>query len=360
MGLPQRASLALALLSSLASAQQVPDGYPAGYAELIRAAEKEGAVTIYSSTDSKSVAGVLQAFQGRYPKIKVEFVDQSSNEVYTRFTSEFAAGQGTGDLAWGGADTAVKLIEDGIAAEYTSPETGNLRPGANYRNAAYSITYEPIVMIYNKRLLPAADVPKTRQELTRVLTEKREAYRGKIGTYDVERSAAGIGFLGEDSRAFPDTAWPLFKAMAQADLKFFTSNGTMVERVASGEIALAYNLAAANIAERLKTDTTIGMIVPCDYTLYLTRTAIISKKAKHPNAAKVFLDYLLSKEGQQKLADKSIGSIRTDVQNNPVLQRPAECKNERALMPSPERLVVFDPVWRGGFLKQWKTVLQAK
>ena len=360
MRLPQRASLALALLSSIASAQQVPDGYPAGYAELISAAEKEGAVTIYSSTDSKSVAGVLQAFQARYPKIKVEFVDQSSNEVYTRFTSEFAAGQGTGDLAWGGSDTAVKLIEDGIAAEYTSPETRNLRAGANYKNAAYSITYEPIVMIYNKRLMPAADVPKTRQELTRVLTEKREVYRGKIGTYDVERSAAGVGFLGEDSRAFPDTAWPLFKAMAQADLKFFTSNGTMVERVASGEIALAYNLAAANVAERLKTDTTIGMIVPCDYTLYLTRTAVISKKAKHPNAAKVFLDYLLSKEGQQKLADKSIGSIRTDVQINPVLQRPSDCKNERALMPSPERLVVFDPVWRGGFLKQWKTVLQAK
>ena len=48
------------------------------------------------------------------------------------------------------------------------------------------------------------------------------------------------------------------------------------------------------------------------------------------------------------------------MQNNPVLQRPVECKNERALIPSPERLVVFDPVWRGGFLKQWKTVLQAK
>lgn len=360
MRLLQRASLALALLSSVASAQEVPDGYPPGYADLIRAAETEGAVSVYSSTDSKSVAGLLQAFQARYPKIKVEFVDQSSNEVYTRFTSEFAAGQGTGDLAWGGADTAVKLIEDGIAAEYASPETRNLRSGANYKNAAYSITYEPIVMIYNKRLLPAADVPKTRQELTRVLTEKRDVYRGKIGTYDVERSAAGVGFLGEDSRAFPDTAWPLFKAMAQADLKFFTSNGTMVERVASGEIALAYNLAAANVAERLKTDSTIGMIVPCDYTLYLTRTAVISKKAKHPNAAKVFLDYLLSKEGQQKLADKSIGSIRTDVQNNPVLQRPRECKNERALMPGPERLVVFDPVWRGGFLKQWKTVLQAK
>jgi len=360
MKLHYATALSLALLSSLSYAQAVPRGYPVEYAGLIAAAEKEGVVTVYSSTDSKSVAGVLQGFQARYPKIRIEFVDQSSNEVYTRFTSESAAGQGTGDIAWAGADTAVKLIEDGIVAEYVSPETPHLRPGAAFRNAAYAITYEPIVMVYNRRLMPEVDVPKTRQDLTRLLSQKREAYRGKIGTYDVERSAAGIGFLGEDSRAFPDIAWPLFKAMAQAEMKLFTSNGTMVERVASGEIALAYDLAAANVAERMKTDATIGMVVPCDFTLYLTRTAIISNKAKHPNAAKVFIDYLLSQEGQQKLADKSIGSIRQDVQINPVLQPAAECSNARALTPGPERLVVFDPAWRVGFLRQWKSLLQAK
>jgi iron(III) transport system substrate-binding protein len=360
MRLQAAASLPLLLLATWATAQNLPSGYPAEYARIIEAAEKEGVVTIYSSTDSKSVAGVIQSFQARYPKIKVEYVDQSSNEVYTRFTSEAAAGQGTGDIAWAGADTAVKLMDDGIAAEYVSPETRNLMPGAAYKNAAYAITYEPIVMIYNKRMLAAADVPKTRQDLTRLLTEKREVFRGKVGTYDVERSAAGIAFLGEDTRAYPETAWALFKAMGQAQMKLFTSNGTMVERVASGEIALAYNLAAANVAERMKTDSTIGMVLPCDFTLYLTRTAIISNKAKHPNSARVFLDYVLSKEGQQKLADKSIGSIRPDVQNNPALQRAAECTKVKALTPSPERLVVFDPTWRAGFLRQWKGVLQAK
>lgn len=343
-----------------AAAQAVPAGYPADYARLIEAAEKEGTVTVYSSTDSKSVAGVLQAFQARYPKIKVDFVDQSSNELYTRFTSEAAAGQGTGDIAWAGADTAVKLFEDGIAAEYASPEIRNLPSYASWKNTAYAITYEPIVLIYNKRLVPAGDVPVTRQDFTKLLTTKRDTYSGKVGTYDAERNAAGIGFLGEDSRSFPDTAWPLFKAMGAANVKLFNSNGTMVERVASGEIAFAYNLAAANVAERMKTDPSIGMVLPCDYTLFLTRTAVISKKGRNPNAARVFLDFLLSKEGQQKLADKSIGSIRADVQNNPTLQRAAECKNAKALSPGPERLVVFDAAWRAGFLRQWKSALQTK
>lgn len=338
----------------------MPAGYPADYAKLIEAAEKEGVVTVYSSTDSKSVAGMLQAFQARYPKIKVDFVDQSSNELYTRFTSEAAAGQGTGDIAWAGADTAVKLFDDGIATEYVSPEARNLPPHAIWKNAAFGVTYEPIVMVYNKRLVAPADVPVTRQDLTRLLTAKRDTYNGKIGTYDAERNAAGIGFLGEDSRSYPDTAWPLFRAMGAAGVKLFNSNGTMVERVASGEIALAYNLAAANVAERMKTDTSIGMVLPCDYTLYLTRTAVISKKGKHPNAARVFMDFMLSKEGQQKLADKSIGAIRTDVQNNPTLTRAAECRNAKPLAAGPERLVVFDPTWRAGFLRQWKSAIQPK
>jgi iron(III) transport system substrate-binding protein len=361
MSLRFTASLLSAMLvSTVACAQAIPAGYPADYARLIEAAQKEGAVAVYSSTDSKAVAGVIQAFQARYPRIQVDFVDQSSNEVYTRFTSEFAAGQGTGDIAWAGSDTAAKLIEDGIAAEYVSAESPNLPPYASWKNAAYAITYEPIVLIYNKRLVPAGDVPATRADLTRLLTTKRDAYQGKIGTYDAERNAAGIGFLGEDSRSFPDVAWPLFKAMGQAGVKLYNSNGTMVERVASGEIAMAYNLAAANVAERMKSDSSIGMVVPCDYTLYLTRTAVISKKARNPNAARVFLDFLLSKEGQQKLADKSIGTIRTDVQNNPVLQRAADCKNAKPLTPGPERLVVFDPTWRVGFLRQWKSAIQTK
>ncbi|NML42260.1 ABC transporter substrate-binding protein [Ramlibacter sp. G-1-2-2] len=352
--------LLLPLLPVLAPAQAVPAGYPADYARLIEAAEREGTVTIYSSFDSKSAVGLLQAFQARFPKIKVDFVDQSSNEIYTRFTSEAAAGQGTGDIGLGGADTAVKLYQDGIAAEYASPEARNLPPYAIWKNVAFATTYEPIVTIYNKRLMPPGDVPATHQDLTRLLTDKREAYRGKIGTYDPERSGAGIGFLGEDSIAYPGTAWPLFKAMGQAEVKLFTSNGTMVERVASGEILLAYNLAAANVAERMKTDSSVGMILPCDYTLYLTRTAILSKRGKHPNAAKVFLDFLLSKDGQQQLADKSVGSIRSDVKNNPVLQRAAACTNAKALTPGPERLEVFDPAWRVSFLRQWKSGLQAK
>ncbi|WP_076999549.1 ABC transporter substrate-binding protein [Variovorax sp. KK3] len=348
------------VLAHFASAQTVPTGYPKEYAKLVEAAEREGVVTVYSSTDSKSVAGLLQAFQARYPKIKVDFVDQSSNEIYTRFTSEAAAGQGTGDIGWAGSDTAVKLFHDGIAAEYVSPEARNVPDFAIWKNAAFAVTYEPIVTIYNKRMVPAGDVPATRQDLTRLLIDKRETYRGKVGTYDAERNAAGIGFLGEDSRSYPETAWPLFKALGQSGVKLFNSNGTMVERVASGEIALAYNLAAANVAERMKTDPSIGMILPCDYTLYLTRTVVLSKRGKHPNAAKVFLDFVLSKEGQQQMADKSIGSIRADVQNNPALRRAPECKNAKALTPGPERLIVFDPAWRIDFLRQWKAALQAK
>jgi iron(III) transport system substrate-binding protein len=66
---------------------------------------------------------------------------------------------------------------------------------------------------------------------------------------------------------------------------------------------------------KAQADPNVGVVIPRDFTLILTRLAFIPKAAAHPNAARVFLDYLLSKRGQQVVADKALlYSIRPDVQ----------------------------------------------
>src|SRR4030095_11717985 len=67
------------------------------------AAQKEGKLIIYSSTDSGSVEPLLQDFKSVYPFLQVEYNDLNTTEMYNRFVAESASGSGTADFMWSSA-----------------------------------------------------------------------------------------------------------------------------------------------------------------------------------------------------------------------------------------------------------------
>src|SRR5215813_7119250 len=153
--------LITALTLAAGAHAQVPQGYPADYGQIVDAAKKEGKVVIYATTDAVAANPLVKDFQALYPGIQVEYSDLNSTELYNRFIAEAAAGGGTADILWSSAmDLQVKLASDGYAATYTSPETSALPKWAVWQAQAYGTTYEPISFVYNKRLVPAEDVPQ--------------------------------------------------------------------------------------------------------------------------------------------------------------------------------------------------------
>ena len=84
-------------------------------------------------------------------------------------------------------DLQVKLVADGHAATYASPEIPGLPKWAVWKNQAYGTTYEPITFVYNKRLVPEADVPKDHTALLKLLKAKPDSYKGKVTAYDPEK-----------------------------------------------------------------------------------------------------------------------------------------------------------------------------
>src|SRR5213083_640276 len=136
-------AIAVAVASAAALAQAVPPGYPADYAQTIAAANKEGKVVIYSALDTKAAQPLIKDFNAVYPNIKVEYNDMNSTELYNRYIAEVAAGQGGADVMWSSAmDLQVKLVDDGQAMTYKSPEAGKLPQWAVYKDQAYGTTYE--------------------------------------------------------------------------------------------------------------------------------------------------------------------------------------------------------------------------
>jgi len=239
------AMTALVVACIPAIAQTIPAGYPADYAQTIAAANKEGKVVIYSALDTKAAQPLVKDFNALYPNIKVEYNDMNSPEMYNRFIAEVASGQGSADVMWSSAmDLQVKLVDDGHAMTYASPEVSKLPTWAVYKNQAYGTTYEPAVFIYNKRLVTGDEIPQDHAAFAKVINGKVDKFKGKVTTYDIEKSGVGFMLITQDSKFNPQF-WDMVKALGVVGPRVQSSAGTMMERISSGE-----NLAAAKAYQK--------------------------------------------------------------------------------------------------------------
>ena len=356
-----RGLAALALLPAIAWSQ-VPAGYPGAYADTIAAAKKEGKVVIYSTTDTASANPLINDFKVLYPGISVEYNDMNSTEVYNRFISEKAAGGASADVLWSSSmDLQIKLVSEGSALTYASPEIASLPAWSVWKNEAFGTTYEPIAIVYNKRLLSGDEIPQSHADLLRVFTQKADKLRGKVTTYDIEKSGVGFMLITQDSKYIPNF-WDFVKTLGTVQPRVQSSAGTMMERISSGENLLGFNIFNSYAVLRAKKDPSIGIVLPKDYTLVMSRVMFISKNAKNPAAGKLWLDYVLSKRGQAIIANASeLGSIRNDVQGD--LTAAAYQKTLGAtLKPIPvsaDLLGYLDQAKRLDFLKQWQAAMKA-
>ncbi len=350
-------------LVSVASFAQFPSGYPADYAQIAAAAAKEGKLVLYSVTDAVAAGPLVKDFQALHPEVQIEFTDINSTELYNRFISEAAAGAGSADLLWSSAmDLQLRLVTDGYALTYQSPEAANLPAWAVWHNQAFGTTFEPAVIVYNKRLMPSEDVPKSHAELTRLLTNKRDKYQGKVASYDPERSGFGFMLATHDAEV-SSSFWDLVRALGGSGTKLYTSTGVMLERISSGEHLLGYNMVGSYAQIRAKKDPAIGVIYPKDYTLVYSRILVIPKAAKHPNAAKLFVDYTLSKRGQEIMANQAqLYSIRPDVQGETTAANLTKMLGAslKPIAVSADLLVYLDPTKRLEFLKQWQQAMGSR
>ncbi len=325
------------------------------YQRIISSALEEGNLTIYATTDHRSVAGLLAEFSRLYPDIQLTYLDLNAATLNTRFIDEVTAAEPTADLLWSSAmDLQIKLVNDGYALAYSSPEKSNLPSWAVWKDEAWGVTAEPIVMVYNKALVPAEDVPRTHDDLTQLLARKQDFYAGKIATYDPFASSVGFLYLTQDMQNNRNT-WDLVAALGATRPTLYASSVRMTEDVAAGSKLLAYNVIGSYVLERLAENPSIGIISPQDYTLIMSRIAVIPKAARHPNAARLFLDFMLSKHGQKVLADSYLDSVRSDVPSpsGAVHLSP----KARAIRVGPGLIANLDRVRRRAILKAWNDLV---
>jgi iron(III) transport system substrate-binding protein len=321
------------------------------------AVEARVQLNIVSTTDASEVADLLADFRARYPSIETVYSKANSNDIYNQIVDPSSSSAPPGDVIWSSAmDLQVKLVNDGYAQPYVSKEIAHIPDWAIWKDEAYAITAEPIVIVYNKNLVPESDIPRTRAELTDLLRKKPDIYRGKIASYDPEQSGSGFLFLTRDARV-TKTTWDMVRAFGNAGIKLYSTTGTVLDRITSGEHLIAYNMIGSYAIERAREDPSIGVVFPADYIILMSRIAFIPVAAQHPESAKLFLDYLLSERGQKFLLTRSVGPVRVGLGADGVI--PAD--HIDAVKPihiGPELLTYLDQSKRASFLKEWRRALQ--
>lgn len=359
---PARLMWVFLLFMPLLALAQVAAGYPRDYAATIAAAKREGKLVIYASTDRAAASYLIRDFGKLYPGIEIDYQESNSAELYHRFVKETASESPSADVLWSSAmDLQVKLVNDAYALHYLSPEIAQLPEWAVWKNEAYGTTFEPVVFAYNTRGIRADEVPRTHIEFAKLIESDPGRFHGKLITYDLERAGLGFLFAARDvlsSNAF----WDIARLMGAAEVRLQTSTATMLESVASGESLLAYNLLGSYAYNKSRTDPSIGFVFPRDYTLIVSRVAFINRRAANPNAAKLWLDYLLSQRGQSVLANQAgLFAIRRDVagDNTASFLTRSLGASLRPIPIGPSLMAYLDRSKREALLKQWRHAISA-
>lgn len=354
-------SVTLVLLFAAPALAQVPKGYPASYQKTIDEARKEKKLVVYSSTDQASAQFLIDDFRALYPFIEVEYNDIGTTQLYSRFISEAAAGGKSADFVWSsGMELQVKLAADGYALPYTSPEAKFYPASSKLDNILYGTTMEPGVLVYNKRFVKKP--PTTRQEFAKLLADPK--MNGKVATWDPEKSGIGFTFLHQDSVTV-GSIMDLFKAFGKSGTAQYSSSGVMMEKVISGEHHFGYNVIGSYALLRAEKVPDIGVAFFKDKTVAFQRPAFISKLGEHPNAAKLFLDYLLSTRGQNVMANKSLiyalrsGTTGPAVPKN-IYGKIGGKQNLYVIPVSRDLLKNLEPAVRNDFLNDWRTALKGQ
>ncbi len=299
-----------------------------------------GRLTVYGTTDRAQFAAVVDDFERSYPDTSVEYVELEAEPLYDRFLHEEAEGRVRADLLLSSAtDLQVKLVNDGYAAAHLSQHASEMPDWSNWRNEAFGFTAEPVVMVFNTRLMAGRTIPSSRPELLADLRSDRKFWRGRIGTYDIVESSVGYFLASQDAR-FSSDFGALIEAFRDARVEQRGTTAALLDELADGKIALGYNLLGSYAHSRAERLPWLKVVYPEDYTLSVSRTAMIPRSAPHPEAAHQFLEYLLSPRGQKILTqDSDLKAIR-DETNSPGRQR--EIDSIRPIPLGPGLLVYLD------------------
>ena len=262
----------------------------------LEAAKKEGKVVWYTSLALTSAEKVAKLFEAAYPGVKVEVHRTGSERILQRVMQELQANLKIADVVHtSDAGHYVLLKEKKLLAKF-APAGVDRFPAAfkDKDGFHYGLRATVNVIAYNTKIIPAAEAPKTWKDL---LDPK---WKGKLVTAHPGYS----GVIATHVLALVQLhGWDYFKQLAQNKPMLVQSAVDPSGIVASGERPIAVNGGDYTFYQVKKKGNPLEIVFPKEGVPLVVSPSAITSFAPHPNAARLFTDFIFSRELQQVLAD---------------------------------------------------------
>ena len=293
----QRTIACLALITPAVGIAQAQPAAPTPeqWSAVVDAAKKEGMLTFYHNTRPQGVEKLLSEFRKDYPGIKTEHIRLGSAGLNERFGTEYTAGRNLADVLVTFPDEVLfkGVDQNGWALEWTPPELAAFPPEVNRNNRMFALHTTRNVIIYNKQRVKPADAPKEWDDLW------NPKFKGKAAMDPPWRSNAVQGLMVLWAKnGIPDAA----QKLKANDIRFFEGSAGVYQAVLRGD-ALIGTLADLPLEPGLVDGAPIGFVYPKSGTAVIDGYALVATKAPHPNAAKVFVNWLMTAKGQAILQE---------------------------------------------------------
>jgi iron(III) transport system substrate-binding protein len=249
-----------------------------------------GKLVLYTSQPERDAAQTVNAFKKAYPGIDVEVFRSGTTEVMGKLAAEFAGGASKADvLLLADAATMESLKKAGRLLAYPTVKLSGLDPAS----------YDPDKTYFGSKLITTGIAVNTAAQSRPVSFADlaKPEYKGQLTMPSPLYSGAAAIMLGTMASR-PDLGWSYFEKLKAADTVAVRGNGAVLTAVANGE--KSYGILVDFMAFNAKAKgSPIDFVFPAEGSPAVTEPVAILKTTQNATAARAFVDFILSDEGQK-------------------------------------------------------------
>jgi iron(III) transport system substrate-binding protein len=276
-------------------------------AKLVEGAKKEGRFLWYTALNVNDSDMLIKRFEQKYPFIKGEMLRLGSSQLLTKILTEAKTGAFKGDVIEIAGVLGHILKKNALLEKYVSSEAGAYPAAMKDADGTWtSFFLNTHVLVYNTNMVKKEELPRRYEDLI------QPQWKGKIALRDDDFDNFGMMLrtMGKEK------GLAFMRRLAAQGVELRKGSSLAVQLVAAGEVPLGMNLYGTRAEEFKKRGAPIDWL-PMEFVIAAVEPLALAARAPNPNSAKLFIDFLLSKESQTLMRERSRIPSRPDVPPDP-------------------------------------------
>lgn len=289
--------------------------------DAVERSKKEKGLVIYGNVAADNFAPVIAEFRKKYPWIEVKTLDLGPAPAFERYLTESSLDHRSADLIAAASPTVwIRFVKRGELEPYEAVGAKDLPDWSRPYPGLYTLSTDPMVIVYNKLLLKGDKQPRSIAQLRALAKKYPKDFANRMTTYDALRHPFAYAIHWTYAKERGQEAWGMFNELGPIT-RPEGGGASMIEKVAVGEYTTVYfssPLTFYKSMKDMKSSPVLEWHLIEDGTPVMMRGIGITRKSQNKASAQLFIDFVVSREGQLAASRGGMTPYRSDVKPSEV------------------------------------------